>query len=435
MSVTISNVASDWRNPARLGYLTLFLMFGIGGGWAAVAQINSAVVAQGFVAVESNRKVVQHLEGGIVGEILVTENQHVAQGQVVLRLSDIPAKASQETLKNQLTAALVQEARLVAERDQKPAIELPAEVQAAIGDPIVAHAVADQTATFLDRQRSLQGQIDVLEARIQGFNNETQGLAIEEDSTRKQVVYIDQELVGLHQLLASQLVPLPRVLAMERERARLQGIIGRAIADQAKARNSIGETELNIQQLRHKLEEETAAGILEVRQKLADLREKLAVAVDVMGRIEIRAPASGTVQALKIYSVGQVIRPGEPLMEIVPNEERLVVHAQFSPTDIDRVHRATRVEVRFPSFHSRTTPVILGNLDSVSADRLTDDVTHQPYYLGLVSVDKLLIPEQLRGRLSAGMPAEVIAPLASRSVLSYLVSPLQEAWQKSLREE
>lgn len=437
MSIAISHIprASDWRRPARLGYLVIFLAFGIGGGWAAIAKIGSAVVAPASVAVETNSKVVQHLEGGIIGKILVTENQHVMAGQVVLQLSDVQSKAQMTTVQNQLIAVRVQEARLLAERDQQPEIDFPPEIRSQMNNPIVAHAVADQTAAFTNRERSLQGQISVLESRIEGLKTEIQGLNIEEGSTRRQVGYIEQELVGLRQLLASQLVPLSRVLAMERERTRLQGIIGRSIADQAKARNAIGETELNIQELHRKSQEETASNIVEVRQKIADLREKVTVATDILSRIDIRSPVSGEVQALKVYSVGQVIRAGEPMMEVVPDDEQLIVQARFSPVDIDRVHRTSKVEVRFPSFHARTTPVILGTLASVSADRLNDDTTHQPYYLGLVLVNKLEIPEDLRERLRAGMPAEVIAPLAERSVLSYLISPLEDAWHKSLREE
>jgi HlyD family secretion protein len=437
MSITISDIpqSSDWRRPARLGYLVIFLTFGVGGAWAAIAKVNSAVVAPAFVSVETNSKVVQHLEGGIIGEILVMENQHVKAAQVVLRLSDIQAKASLAMVQNQLVAIRVQEARLLAERDQQPKIDLPADIRARMDDPVVAHAVTDQTATFQDRQRSLQGQISILESRIEGLKTEMRGLSIEADSTKQQVGYIEQELVGLHELLASHLVPLSRVLSLERERTRLQGIIGRSIADQAKAQNTIGETQLDIQELLHKFQEETATGIIDVRQKIADLREKMAVTTDIMSRIEIRSPVSGEVQDLKVYSVGQVIRAGEPLMEVIPDGEPLVVHAHFSPTDIDRLHRGSNVEVRFPSFHARTTPVILGTLASISADRLSDETTHQPYYLGLVSVNKLQIPEELRERLRPGMPAEVIAPLADRSVLSYLTSPLREAWETSMREK
>jgi HlyD family secretion protein len=378
---------------------------------------------------------VQHLEGGIIGELLVAENQHVKQGQVVLRLSNVQAQASMTAVSNQLVALRVQEARLLAERDQLPDMELPADIQSRMDDTVVVHAVTDQATAFRDKRRSLQGQIRVLESRIGGLKTEIQGLKIEEDSTRKQVGYIEQELVGLHQLLDSHIVPLSRVLGMERERTRLQGVIGRSIADQAKAENTIGETQLNIDELHHKFQEETATGIVEVRQKIAELREKLAVTADVLSRIDIRSSVDGEVQNLKVYSVGQVIRAGEQLMEVVPDDEQLIVRAHFSPIDIDRVHRTSNVEVRFSSFHARTTPVILGTLASVSADRLTDETTHEPYYLGLVFVDKLQIPEELRERLRAGMPAEVIAPLGDRTVLSYLISPLMEAWHKSLREE
>lgn len=437
MSITISDIpkSSDWRGPARLGYILIFLTFGIGGGWAAIAKISGAVVASGFVASETNSKAVQHLEGGIIGEILVAENQHVDQNQIILRLSDISAKASLATVRNQLISARAQEARLIAERDQKPEIELPSEIQSRMDDPNVARVVADQTAALTDRRRSLQGQISVLESRIQTLKTEIQGLGIEEEATKRQVTYIEQELVGLHELLSARLVPLSRVLSLERERTRLQGIIGRSIADQAKAQNTIGETSLNIQALHEKFQEETASGILDIRQKIGDLREKMSVTTDIMKRVDIRAPVSGHVQDLKVYSVGQVVRGGDPLMQIVPDEEQLVIHAHFSPNDIDRVHRALHVEIRFPAFHARTTPVVLGEIASVSSDRLNDEATHQPYYLGLVSVNKLHIPEELRDRIRAGMPAEVIAPLGDRSVLSYLLSPLREAWHRSLRED
>jgi len=427
--------ASDWHRPARFGYLVIFLTFGIGGLWAALAKVSDAVIAPAFVVVETNRKTVQHLEGGIVNEILVKENDQVTQGQVLVRLSNIQAKASLATVRNQLVAAEVQEARLTAERDQKPEIELPAAIRERLNDPIVAHAVADQQAAFQDRRRSVQGQISVLEARIEGLKTEIQGLIIEQRATQREVALIDQELTGYHQLLDKHLMQLSQVLDKERERTRLEGVIGRSISNQAKAQNAIGETNLNIEAIRHKFQEETAGGILDIRQKISDLTEKVAVTSDIMKRIDVRAPVSGHVLDMKVYSPGQVVRGGEALMQVVPNDERLVVHAHFSPTDIDRIQRASRVEVRFPSFHARTTPVILGEIASVSSDRMTDEATHQPYYLGLVSVNKLQIPEELRDRIRAGMPSEVIAPLGDRSVLSYLVSPLREAWHKSLREE
>ena len=179
-----------------------------------------------------------------------------------------------------------------------------------MSDPVVAHAVTDQSTTFKDRQRSLQGQISVLQARIEGLKTEIQGLSIEEASTRKQVGYIEQELSALHELLANHLVPLPRVLATEREHTRLQGVIGRSIADQAKAQNSIGEIELNIDELRHKFQEETAAEIVDVRQKIAELSEKVVVMSDVMSRIDIRSPASATCRVSRCTALVRSSGPG-----------------------------------------------------------------------------------------------------------------------------
>ena len=438
MSLTISDIpkSSDWRLPARLGYLVIFLTFGIGGAWVTIAQISSAVMAPATVSVQTNVKQVQHLEGGIVGEILVRENQHVTQGQLLIRLSDVQAKAALVTVRHDLVAARVQEARLLAERDQKSEIELPPDLEAAAStDPVVAHAVEDEKAAFTDREQSLQGQIGVLQSRIDQLKTQIQGLMIEQASTTAQMGLIDKELSGLNQLLAEHLVPLPRVLETERERARLQGAIGQLISDQAKAKQAIGETEISIQGLRQKLQEETATNLLEVRQKIADLSERLSVNQDIMKRIEVLAPVSGDIQALNVHSIGQVIRAGEPLMEIVPDDEPLDIRAHFVPTDIDRIQRGAEVEVRFPSFHSRSTPVILGTLASVSADRLNDDASHEPYYLGVISVNKLRIPEELRERLRAGMPAEVLVPLGKRPVLSYLVSPMMEFWNKTFREE
>jgi HlyD family secretion protein len=351
-----------------------------------------------------------------------------------VRLSNIQAKATLDTYHNQLLSARVLEARLTAERDEQPAIKLPADITAIAADPVVEKDIADQQVQFDDRRRSLQSQVGILEARIDGFNTQIKGLVIEQDSTTRQVGYINQELVGLRQLLTVKLVPLDRVLSMERERTRLEGAIGQTIAEQARARNSIGETQMQMQELRHKFQEDTAAAITEVRQKISDLSERQRMAQDVMGRIDVRAPVAGTVQDLKVSGIGEVIRPGEALMSVVPDDESLIVRAHFATSDISHVQTGQKAEVRFPSFHSRSIPVILGHLASVSRDRLTDEATHQPYFLGMVAVNKLDIPAALQTQLRAGMPAEVIVSSGSRTVLSYLTSPLTEAWRKSFRD-
>ncbi len=182
--------------------------------------------------------------------------------------------------------------------------------------------------------------------------------------------------------------------------------------------------------MREKFQEDVAKSLVDVREKLAEVRQKLAVAKDVLHRIEVVAPVAGTVQNLKVFTIGQVIRQGEPLLDIVPKNERLIIEAQFSPSDIDGVYDGQVAEVRFPAFHSRMIPLILGHLESVSRDRLMDEASKQPYYRGIVVLDKTEIPEELRSRVRAGMPAEVIAASGERTVLSYIVSPLSQTLRK-----
>jgi HlyD family secretion protein len=425
---------SDWRGIALAGYTVIILTFGVAGVWAAVAKLDKAVVAQGFVAVESNRKSVQHLEGGIVREIFIKEGDHVAKGKVLFSLKKVQAQANNDLVKNQLDSGLALEARLLAERDQKEGITWPEDFNDRSAEPLLARIMSDQVHQFQERRASLEGQVSVLSSRIEQLTMEIKGIAIERDSTEKQVAYINDELVNLRDLGKKQLVPMTRVYAMERERTRLEGIIGHSISDTAKAQSSIGEMKIQIQQLRQKFQEDIASSLLEVRQKIADARERVTVAGDVLGRVEIVAPLDGTVQNLKVFTVGQVLRPAETLAEIVPDGEPLVVNAQFSPNDIDSVYAGQQAEIRFPAFHSREIPVMMGHIESVSHDRLMDEQTRQFYFLGVISLDRSDIPDEYRPRVRPGMPAEVIVASGERTVLSYIVSPLTESLRKSFRE-
>ena len=426
---------SDWRGIAVAGYAVIILTFGVVGVWAAVAKLDKAVVAQGFVAVETNRKSVQHFEGGMVREIFIKEGDHVTKGEVLFSLKKVQAQANNDLVKNQLDSGLALEARLLAERDQKENITWPEEFSGRSAEPLLARIMTDQIYQFQERHTSLEGQVSVLELRIEQLTMGIKGIAIEKDSTEKQVGYINDELVNLRDLGKKQLVPMTRVYAMERERTRLEGVIGHSIADTAKAQSSIGEIKIQIQQLRQKFQEDIASSLLEVRQKIADARERVTVAGDVLNRVEIVAPLDGTVQNLKVFTVGQVLRPAETLLEIVPDEEPLVVNAQFSPNDIDTVYGGQQAEIRFPAFHSRQIPLMMGRIESISHDRLMDEQTRQFYFLGVISLDRSDIPEEYRPRIRPGMPAEVIVASGERTVLSYIISPLSESLRKSFREK
>ena len=424
----------DWKRPAMLGYAIIILTFGVLGGWSAFARLDSAVVASGVVTLESSRKTLQHFEGGIVAQIPVHEGQHVAQGQLLIKLADTQPLANADVAHNQFFSLLAQEARLVAERDRANNINFPPELLDKIDVPVVKHAIDDQHKQFVERRASIVGQVDILQARITQFETEIEGLAVEKAATERQLNYINSELDDLRGLLDKNLVQKSRVFAMDREKARLEGIVGRSVADSAKAQNGIGEAKLQIEQTYKKFSEEVNGQILETRQKIADQREKVTVSQDILRRTEIRAPRDGTIQNLRVTTVGGVIRAGEPLMDLIPDEDDTVINAQVSPTDIDVIQPGMKAEVRFNSFHGTILPIIMGRVASVSRDRLVDEQSKQPYFLARIVVDKEDLPNLIKDRVTAGMSSEVIVPTGERTAIDYLTRPLRNRLNTSFRE-
>jgi HlyD family type I secretion membrane fusion protein len=426
--------SSDWRRPAAVGYFVVFLTFGVVGGWTAYAKLDSAIMAQGVVAVETNRKTVQHLEGGIVSQILVREGQRVHEGDILFVLDDTQALANADTIRNQLGALRAMEARLLSERAGNETIKFPEDLVES-DRAVIKQAIADQQKQFVERRDSLLGQVAILESRIQQYRTEIEGLNQEKTATENQLSFINDELVGLRQLLERSLVQKSRVFAVERERSRLEGVIGRSIADASKAENSISEANLQIKQLRQKMLEDVNSSLLDTRQKISDLNEKSRVAADILRRVNIRSPRTGEVQNLRVTTIGGVIRAGEPLLDIVPENEPLIIQAQVSPNDVESVRPGMAANIRFSSFHTKVLPEIFGKITSVSKDRLTDEQSKQPYFLARITVEDSEIPKEIRGDLTAGMPADVMVPTGDRTVASYLVRPLENRFRKALREQ
>jgi HlyD family type I secretion membrane fusion protein len=424
----------DWKRPAMLGYLVIVLTFGVMGVWSAFARLDSAVVAPGVVSVESNRKTLQHFEGGMVKQILVREGQHVQEGDILFRLDNTLSQANAETARNQLHTFVAQETRLRAERDDLPALIFPAELTDNAENPVIKDALFDQQRQFVERRASLVGQFDILESRMKQSELQIQGTQVEQAATEQQLKYINQELVDLRDLSERNLVQRSRVFAQERERARLEGVIGRATADIAKLQNDIGEAQLQIAQIKKKFAEDVNSQIVDVRTKIADLREKVTVSQDVLQRIEIRAPRSGSIQNMKVATIGGVIRAGEPLADLIPDDDGMIVNAMVTPTDIDAIKAGMSAEVRFSAFHGQILPLIMGHVESVSRDRLTDEQSKQPYFLARVVVNAQDVPANIKDQIRAGMSTEVVVPTGERTALDYLVRPLRNRVFTSLRE-
>ena len=403
--------------------------------WAAFARLDSAVVGQATVGYETRRKVVQHLEGGMIQTIASKEGSNVKEGDVLFRLDDTQAKANLELVRNQLDSLLGLEARLIAERDNLPAIPFPAAITNRSNLPNVNRIILDQEAQLKERKASIDGQINILEGRVTQYQSEINGLRLERESAQKQLSFIQDELGGVRDLAEKGLIPKTRWLQLEREAARLEGIVGRNEAESSKAQNSMAEMKMQIQQTKQKQREEVAAQLLDTRQKLNDVNERYHVAEDVFRRLDILAPRSGVLQNVRVNTVGAVVRPGESLAEVVPLNDELIVEAQMSPTDIDRIRIGEKAEVRFPNFQSRTTPVVMGQISLVSHDRMIDETTRMPYFLVQIRIRDTDIPDELKYKLTAGMPAEVVVATGERTIFQFLVSPLSNVFARTFREK
>ncbi len=430
----IPRPSHDMRRAVSIGMAVIVITFGFIGLWAALAPLGSAVVGHGMVAVQSNRQTIAHYEGGIVSKILVHEGDRVRAGQVLFELSPIQANAALESSRNQLFSLVAKTDRLAAERDGRGAVTFSPEVIAQAGDPAVRQAITDETREFRDRRATLAAQVAVLNSRIAELKTQIGGIDVQRAAMVQQVAYLDEEIGGLNELYKKDLVPKPRILALDRERAQLKGQIGGSIADKARAEESIGETQQQINQLRQQFSQDVSKDMSEAQLQSADVRQKFAVAQDAARRVNIVAPMAGVTQNLKVFTVGGVVRPGEPMVDIAPDKGAMIVEARFSPNDVDSIHSGQKVQVRFSSFHSRTIPIIEGTVRSVSEDRLVDEANHTSYYMAVVDVPETNLPAELKGKLRAGLPTEVIAPTGSRTALQYIFRPLSNALSGAMRE-
>lgn len=425
---------ADWRSVAHVGRAVVILGFGVIVGWASLARLDGAAVGPGVVAVESNRKTVQHLEGGIVREILVRDGDVVAEGQVLLRLDPTRVDAQGETYRNQLAALLAQETRLLVERDGGPVLSFPPEVIRRSADAAVAAVIADQKQVFEVRRATLQNNLSVADAQIEQTRKESEQNASDLATARATYENVVAELIPLRGLLQQRLLAVSRVMPLEREKLRLEGVIASAELQAKKLHERLVEAELRRKQVLSDYRQEASTQLLDVRRQLSDVRQQLVVAEDAQRRFELKAPIAGTVQQMRIFTVGGVIRPGDPVLDLVPATDVLVIQAKISPLDVDRLTQGMRAEIRFPSFRYFGADIITGSLRSVSRDRLIEDGSREPYFAAEVTVDRASIPRVFGDRLTAGIPADVIIPTEPRTVMNYLLTPISERFDKSMRE-
>jgi HlyD family secretion protein/epimerase transport system membrane fusion protein len=431
----VYKVSSPYR-IVLMGLAVILLAFGGIGIWAATAPLDSASRAMGTVTVESNRKVVNHLDGGIVSEILVKEGDRVQEGDLLIRLDSTETQARRDSIRHQLDSALARRARLVAERDGLNTIAFPEELRERFDESAkVRESISGERRQFQERGQSVEGRVAVQEEKIRQLRDEIAGLEAERSSANRQVEILRNELVDLRQLSDQGYFPKSRILQRERELARLEGQIGSITARMARAQKSISESRLQIEQIRQEFNEKVVTELREVDDRISELREKLIIAQEKLNRARMEAPEGGVVHNLNVHTIGAAIQPGKPIMNIIPVQDRLVVEAEVSPTDIDIVSEGQLAKVRMTALQSRTTPVLTGRVVRLSPDRIVKSEENRSFYRARVEITGEELKKLGGQKLQAGMPAEVLINTGERTVMDYMVKPLTDAMARGFIEK
>ena len=418
----------------RIGYIAIGLLFAAFIAWT-IAPLQGAVIAMGTVIVESQPKVIQHLDGGIVAEVPVKNGSAVKEGDVLMRLDATVIDANQSLVTTRLREAQARVARLEAERDKARIITFPDELLGDMLDPAIAKAVEGQQKLFDARRGAATGLVQQLSQRIDQSNDQIEGLNALIESNKTQVDLIKSELVDLQRGLEKGVVTRTRFSAVQREQARIEGAIANLRADIARIYNSISELRTQILQLRKDRLEQVLTELRTAQTELSDLREQSVTATDQRKRVDVLSPVEGFVHNLLVTTIGGVVTPGQEIMQVIPADDRLIIEAQVMPGDIDMIYEGQVARLRMSSFNMRTTPEIGGIVLQSSPDSLIDPVTGLPYYTA-----RVVIPEEelvhLNGqKLVPGMPAEVFLQTEKRSVFSYIVKPAVDAMSRGMREE
>jgi HlyD family type I secretion membrane fusion protein len=421
-----------WPIARAMAALIAIAFFGFG-GWAAVAEISSAAVAPGVVVVGSHRKVVQHLEGGIVRRLLVNEGAIVHAGQVLIELGSIRATTDLAMVRLQIDSSLAKLVRLEAELAGQDSLVFPPELLAQRSRSEIARVLDDQIELFHMRRRLLAGQVESQSQQISLLQGQIRHNDEQARANDMQTTLVREEIDSLSDLVAKGYVTKTRMLALQRTQQELLERRAALAAARSHASEGIAAAEIAIQNLSLDFRRQASAEIDAARGELTAARERLANARDIVDRLQILAPQDGKVVGLKVFNEGSVVGPGEALMEIVPQHDELLVEVQVSPLDIDSVVKGLSANVRLTALKQRDTPLVAGEVIDVSGDRIVND-RGEPYYLARIRLGRTAVVAEHLSRLYPGMPAQAYIITGSRTALRYLLSPLLDATYSAFRE-
>ncbi|MBY0224232.1 MAG: HlyD family type I secretion periplasmic adaptor subunit [Hyphomicrobium sp.] len=416
------------------GLAVVFILVGGLGVWATTTSIVGAVIGSGVVVVESNVKKVQHPTGGIVGEINVKNGDRVSAGDLLIRLDETLTRTNEQMISKQLDQLMMREARLKAERDGIEAISVPAVLARRSLEPDVAEIISGERSLFASRRESKAGQLSQLKERTAQLAQEADGIAAQIQAKTREIKLIADELTGLADLQAKQLVTTAKLAALKREKARLEGELGQYEAALAQTKGRRTEVSLQMARLDQEMRTQVVNDLREAQTKIAELVERQTAAADQLRRVDIRAPQDGFVHQLAVFTVGGVINPGEQIMLIVPQNDRLLVEAKISPSDIDQVRKGMQARLRFSAFSQQTTPQITGEVVSLSPDLNRDPISGEIFFSARISISDEERAKLGADKLQPGLPVEVHITTEERTALSYLVKPMADQINRAFRE-
>ncbi|TCS65224.1 HlyD family secretion protein [Primorskyibacter sedentarius] len=424
------------RGPMLLGLFALALLVGGFGYWAATTEISGAIIAPGQIEVDQNRQVVQHPDGGVVQEILVDEGDTVEAGDVLIRLDPTLRRSELSIIEGQLFELMARRARLDAERDESNELHYPEELLTrAAEDPEINDLVQGQQRLFEARLDSVEREVEQLAKRRDQIVDQIIGIDAQQEALTEQLALIDQELDDQQSLLDRGLAQASRVLSLQRERARLSGTVGELTAQKAQAAGRMTEIDIEILKLSTQRREEAITTLRDLGYRERELAEQRRALIEQLDRMEIRAPVSGVVYGLQVFTPRSVIRAADPVLYLVPQDRPLVIAAQVETIHIDKLFVDQTVSLRFSALDQRETPELFGNVTQISADAFTDENSRASYYRAEITLSEGEIDRLPEGTiLIPGMPVEAFIRTDDRTPLAYLIKPFSDYFAKAFRE-
>ncbi|MGP4687414.1 HlyD family type I secretion periplasmic adaptor subunit [Agrobacterium pusense] len=422
------------RNHIFVGGLGFLTLVGVFGGWAVGTEIVGAVIAQGSLVVETSLKKVQHPVGGVVSELAVRDGDRVKAGDVVMRIDATMTKANLAIIVKSLDQFTARKARLESERDRAGRVIFPQTLLDRAGDGEVLAMMNAEQRLYENRKAVRESKKRQFEQRVRQLRDEISGMEAERAANFREQGMVDEELIRFRSLHERGLMEKSRLSTLERQATDIDGDIGRLMAGIAGVEAKISETALQILQIDEQWSEEVGSDLREMDARIGEYVERRVAAEDQLKRVDILAPQDGVVHQLSVHTIGGVVAPGEQIMMIVPEVDKLVVEVKVAPQDIDQIYYGQLTNLRFSAFNQKTTPEITGTVERISADVTVDQRTGTSFYLVRVATSQEQIKRLGEFSLMPGMPVEAFVTTGERSVLSYFLKPLIDQANRTFRE-